>query len=409
MRESESTVAGIAERIGNALAGHRGREALTGREGRAARPARAKARASKQSWVPPGELCRLDAALVSRVARGEGLGRLCASALATVVAGTAAYGAAMGAWRAPEQALFAAIKLPLLFVALWLTTIALNAMLAIVLRAPMGLRQSAASILIGLATTALVLGALSPVAAFLSLGVRGPDPRVLGLPLEDPRAAADNAHAQALVLFHAGVVAVAGVLGNLGVYRVLRALLAKRELALRVLFAWLSTLLFAGSELSWIARPFLGRPHTEVAFFVREPFEGGFFGEIASALVDSLGVTRLAGVAIILAVLALSAWALFRPDGRPVELSLASGAVVVTSGDERWTLALTELARLTTREAVVLFAESFELVLDVRAGPSPRLLVRFERESDAEALCARIEAERVRARGPGPFRSSQLA
>jgi len=360
------------------------------------------------SGVRPAELCRVDAALVSRVARGERLGRVCASALAVVVAGTAAYGAAMGVWRAPEQALFAAIKLPLLFVALWLATIALNAMLAIVLRAPMSLRQSAASILIGLATTAMVLGALSPVAAFLSLSVGGPDPSVLGLPMQDPRAAAANADARALVLVHAGVIAAAGVLGNLRVYRVLRALSGKRELALKVLFAWLSALLFAGSELSWIARPFLGRPHTPVTFFVREPFEGGFFGEIGSAIMDALGVPGLTAVAILATALAFSAWALFRADGRPVEVSIASGALVVTSGDERWTLTLGEIAQVTTRDAVVLFAESFEVVLDVRAGPSPRLLVRFDREADAEELCARIEAERIRARGPGPFRSSQL-
>src|SRR5690606_15736871 len=136
---------------------------------------------------------------------------------------------------------------------------------------------------------------------------------------------------------------------------------------------------------------------------------GGFFGEIGSAVMDALGPPGVAAIALVAVALALSAWALFRPDGRLVELALADGALVVTSGDERWTLALSEIARLTTRDAVVLFAESFELVLDVRAGPCARLLVRFDREADAEALCARIEVERVRARGPGPFRSSQLA
>src|SRR5688500_10980316 len=98
------------------------------------------------SWVSPAALCRMEAALVRRIARGERLGPVVSSALAAIALGAGAYGAAFGIWRAPEQALWSAIKLPGVFVALVLVTVVLNAMLALLLRARIGPRQSAACI-----------------------------------------------------------------------------------------------------------------------------------------------------------------------------------------------------------------------------------------------------------------------
>ena len=50
--------------------------------------------------------------------------------LAVVIVGTGAFGAALGSWRAPEQALYTAIKLPLILLLTALGNGLLNAMLA---------------------------------------------------------------------------------------------------------------------------------------------------------------------------------------------------------------------------------------------------------------------------------------
>lgn len=358
-------------------------------------------------WVSPLELCRMDAALVTRIARGERLGRVAASALFATLAGAGAYGAAFGAWRAPEQALFAAIKLPALLLAVVISTVVLSAMLAVLLRAPLGLRQSAVCVLAGLSATAVVLGALAPASAILALTVRGPDPSVLGLPLEDPRAASANTYSQALLLGHVAVIAVAGVLGNLRLHRLLRELTGKRELALRVLVAWLAVELLAGSELSWMARPFLGRPHTPVTFVVDDPLEGSFFEEVFAAMTGVLGLEGTIALAVGAVLLAVAARAFSRPDGLPVDVELGR-ELLVTSGDTRWALAWSDVRAVRAREAAVLFAEVHEVVVDVLAGPAPRLLVRFESASEAEELHARLEAARHRAVGAGPFRASEV-
>ena len=98
------------------------------------------------------------------VARTSGLAGFC---VAAIVAGAGLYGVAMGSWREPMQALYTGIKLPL---AILLTTLGnglLNGMLAPLLGLNVTLRQSLALVLFGFAITALILGALSPVALFL--------------------------------------------------------------------------------------------------------------------------------------------------------------------------------------------------------------------------------------------------
>lgn len=357
-------------------------------------------------FVSPLALCRMDAELLRRIARGERLGAVAISALAAIATGGASYGAAFGIWRAPEQALFAAIKLPALLIAVVLTTVIINAMLAMLLRAPLGLRQSAVCILVGLAATAVVLGALAPLSAFLALAVRGPDPRVFGLPLSDPLAASANAYSQALLLYHVVVIAIAGVIGNLRLHRLLAELTRKRELALRVLFAWLGVELLAGSELSWMARPFLGRPHTPVTFVVDDPLEGSFFEEVGAAMSNALGVPGMIALGALVVAAAITTRVLARPDGLPVELEIAR-ELVVTSGDGRWALPWSSVRAVALRDATVLFAHTHELVVDVVAGPAPRLLVRIETAEEAEELRARIDAARHRAVGPGPFRASE--
>ena len=69
--------------------------------------------------------------------------------LAVTVGGSAAFGAALGWWRAPEQALYTAVKLPLVLLSTALGNALLNAMLAPLLGLNLGFRQSLLAIQIG--------------------------------------------------------------------------------------------------------------------------------------------------------------------------------------------------------------------------------------------------------------------
>src|SRR6185503_4901111 len=62
--------------------------------------------------------------------------------VAVIVVGTGLYGAAMGFWRAPQQAFFVALKFPLIILLTTLGNGLLNGMLAPLLGLNLGFRQS---------------------------------------------------------------------------------------------------------------------------------------------------------------------------------------------------------------------------------------------------------------------------
>ncbi len=348
----------------------------------------------------------MDAELVRRIARGERLDAVTVSALLTIAVGAGAYGAAFGCWRGAAQAFASAIKLPAVLFALAIATVALASMLALLLHAPLRPRQSAVCILVGLATTAGVLGALAPVSAGLALAIAPPDAGVLGLSPEDPRAIAASVPAQALLLWNVGVIALAGVLGNLRLLRLLRELCRERELAVRVLLAWLAIEFFVGGELSWIARPFLGRANDPVTFLADGALHGTFFEGVWDALSGALGARGALALAVALASLAAAMWTFARPDGLPVKLAALPHGLAVTGSEARWSIAWPDVRAVFCREGAVYFADVQEVVVDVVTGPARRLLVRFESEEPAEHLRVAIETERTRAIGPGPYRST---
>jgi hypothetical protein len=174
--------------------------------------------------------------------------RSCVVPAMLVVAGAGLYGASMGVWRAPLQAVYVAVKLPLILLLTAGGNALLNAMLAPLLGLNLPFRQSFLAILLSLALAGVILGAFSPLSAFLvwnapPLGSRG----------------AWGAYAF-IQLFHVGVIAFAGVAANL----------------------------FLGSQLSWILRPFIGSPGLEVAFLRPDAFRGNFFEAVFRAALHLL-------------------------------------------------------------------------------------------------------------------------
>ena len=262
-------------------------------------------RASRWWSYGPRALCRLDDALVERVRDGRSLRPLLAGAAVTVLVGGALYGAALGAWRAPEQALYSAIKLPLLMGGVGAATLLINAILAALLRARLSLTQTAACVLVSLGVTCAVLGALAPVTLFIVANTPPPDPSATRLDYGSSYVMPSMEIAQTLLLWNVAVVAGAGLVGVVRLHGLLRRIVDDALVVRRVLFAWLLAQGLVGAELSWLLRPFLGKPHLPPTFIRAEAFDGNFFEEVGRLLGRVFGAAGVPLALVALSVLAL--------------------------------------------------------------------------------------------------------
>jgi hypothetical protein len=190
--------------------------------------------------------------------------------LLLIVTGAGLYGAAMGSWRAPLQALFVAIKFPLIMLLTALGNGLLNAMLAPLLGLNLPWRQSFRSILMSFAIASTILGAFSPLTAFL----------VWNTPPLDTVQIQQGVYSS-IQLTHVAIIAFAGITANLRLAQLLAALSGGNlAVSRRVLGAWLAGNLFLGSQLCWILRPFIGWPGFPVQFLRHEAFHGNFFESV---------------------------------------------------------------------------------------------------------------------------------
>lgn len=194
--------------------------------------------------------------------------------LAVIVAGTAAFGAAIGCWRSPLQALFTAIKFPLILLLTASGNGLLNGMIAPLLGVNITVRQSLMAVLMSFTIAASILGCLSPLMLFLVWNAP---------PLADSAVAARTTHSTILLALVA-MLAMAGIAANLRLVQLLRTLSGSAASARRTLIAWLAGNLLLGSQLSWILRPFVGHPSLAVEFLRREAFEGNFFESVFNTI-----------------------------------------------------------------------------------------------------------------------------
>src|SRR5215469_12943037 len=85
------------------------------------------------------------------------------SHIGIIILGAGMYGAAMGWWRDPLQALFTAIKFPLIILLTATANAMLNAMLAPLLGLNISFRQSLLSILMSFTIASAILGSFAPL------------------------------------------------------------------------------------------------------------------------------------------------------------------------------------------------------------------------------------------------------
>ncbi len=200
-------------------------------------------------------------------------------AVAFICVGAGLYGAAMGWWRAPVQGLFVAIKFPLIILLTALGNSLLNAMLAPLLGLKITLRQSFLAILLSFAIAAVILGAFSPLLAFL----------VWNVPPMTPDTVRGTTYS-VIQLTHVTVISFAGAAANVRLFELLVSLGGNAAVARRVLFAWLAGNLFLGSQLAWILRPFIGSPALPVEFLRQTAFQGNFYETVFRAVLKTLEI-----------------------------------------------------------------------------------------------------------------------
>jgi hypothetical protein len=218
-------------------------------------------------------LLRADPASLATGIKAHDWKRTCAWA-AIILAGTGSYGLAMGWWRSPLQGLYVSIKFPL---AILLTTAGnalLNGMLAPLLGIDLRWRQTMLLVMMSFTIASLILGALSPLAAFL---VWSAPPLEAGKPIP--------AGVYSLILLvNVVAIAFAGAVSNVKLLGLLRHLGGNRTASLKVLAAWLAGNLFLGSQIVWILRPLIGSPNLTVQFLRADAFHGSFFEAVLFAI-----------------------------------------------------------------------------------------------------------------------------
>ena len=219
----------------------------------------------------PGEIATLlrgECDAIEAWLRG-GLGARLLFHVAVIFVGAGCYGAAMGWWRAPQQALFVAVKFPLILLLTAVGNALINGMLAPLLGLDISFRRSFAAVVMSFAVASAILGAFAPLIAFI----------VWNAP---PLAATPGvAFAYSLLkLAHVGVITLAGVTGSARLFQLLAHLGGGRAVAARVMLAWLAGNLFLGAQLSWILRPFIGSPDLPVQFLRPNAFNGNFYENV---------------------------------------------------------------------------------------------------------------------------------
>lgn len=188
-----------------------------------------------------------------------------ATAVGVIIVGTGLFGAAMGLWRAPLQALFTAIKFPLIIFLTTLGTALLNGMLAPLLGLNLRFSQSLAAVLMSFTIFALIVGSFSPLMLFLVWNTPPYEPGASVVPY------------RCVQLAQVIIIAFAGIAANIRLLQLLQNLSGSKAVARKILWAWLAANLFLGSQLCWILRPLIGSPGLPTQFLRPDAFKGNFY------------------------------------------------------------------------------------------------------------------------------------
>lgn len=211
------------------------------------------------------QLLRDRTRVLVRIEDGHELAPLVRSLLATIAAGAALFGVALGSYRGGAQIAYAAVKLPLVLLLTAVVCAPTLSAVSFALGRPAVVARDLALLMASLATGALVLLAEAP----LVLAARAAE-------LDYHRA----------ILVATGCAAVAAVAS----LRTLWRGVAMRGGGGRATTTAVVALVFAlvGAQVSWTFRPYLVRPRTPEAPFVRD-LDGSLYDSLRTTLQSAAG------------------------------------------------------------------------------------------------------------------------
>lgn len=176
--------------------------------------------------------------------------------LATMLLGSALFGAAMGTWSlSPLQGLYSALKTPLLLACTSLVCLPNFYVLNIVLGLGDDMRAALRGIIAAQSTVALCLAGLAPLVLFGYIsGVTYPGAKLL----------------------NGGAFLLASLAGQWTLRRHYAPLIARDRRHRITVTAWLLLYQLVAIQLAWSLRPFIGDPDTATTFFREESFTNAY-------------------------------------------------------------------------------------------------------------------------------------
>jgi hypothetical protein len=186
--------------------------------------------------------------------------------LITII-GTALYGITIGLWRGPLQALFVAIKFPLLIVITTTCNALLNWFISLMIGASFSFLRTLKYQLVSYTLASIILLSSTPVSLFF----------LWNTPPLSGTASIGNS---ILTLMHVLFIAIAGIIANLRLLKVLTRHLNNNSLAKMIVIAWLAGNMVLGCQISWTLRPFIGSPNLAIQFIRPTPLEGNFYIDV---------------------------------------------------------------------------------------------------------------------------------
>jgi hypothetical protein len=198
------------------------------------------------------------------------------SCIGVIVVGCGLYGASVGLWRSPLQAVYVAVKMPLVILLTATGNAVLNGVLAQLLGTGLSFRQTSLAIIMSFAVAAIILASLSPLVLFLLVNT--------------PPFSGDGHGGEVMLVALVAAIAFAGIVANVRLLGFIEHASRGRTAALQTLFAWLAGNLLLGSQIAWVLRPYTGPADLPVEFLRAEPWRGNFFEGLASAVLRLLNV-----------------------------------------------------------------------------------------------------------------------
>ena len=184
-----------------------------------------------------------------------------------------AYGFMVGLSKSPVQALSAAVKMPILFLATMAFCLpALYFFSLALLGTPLRMIQVLTVVLAGMGVTSFLLLGLAPITLFFVLTSTN------------------------YAFFQLLAVAFTGVSAWIGVYFIWRGMTlvdtvrddSARGLGRRILFLWIVLYAFVGTQMTWRLSPFIGKP--EDPFYLVKPSRDNFYVDVIHAVQDALQI-----------------------------------------------------------------------------------------------------------------------